>query len=223
MCEALTLLEEITTANTEDIYICIECEYNGASQNRGELFSFKIAMLINEEDILNRWVIEAKVKCDDVQATYRSIVGSREKRLTDALESINVVRQAYHGNVMVGNHCVILLKMYLVLTSVIEDHIVAREHFNEIFSLLAAIMNLVIAQRFLTEDECNDLEKLCEGLGGKFQIFFPYRKITRKIHKLIFNIPRFANNWKTIGMLSEQEGESKHAAVNAELCSLTCV
>ena len=29
--------------------------------------------------------------------------------------------------------------------------------------------------------------------------------------------------YKTIGMLSEQEGESKHASVNAELRSLTCV
>ena len=28
---------------------------------------------------------------------------------------------------------------------------------------------------------------------------------------------------KTIGMLSEQEGESKHAAINAELRSLACV
>ena len=47
--------------------------------------------------------------------------------------------------------------------------------------------------------------------------------MTRKIHELIFNIPRFANNWKTIGMLPEQEGESEHAAVNAELRSLACV
>ena len=29
--------------------------------------------------------------------------------------------------------------------------------------------------------------------------------------------------WKTIGMLSEQEGKSKHAAVNAELRSLVYV
>ena len=132
---------------------------------KGELFSFKIATLINEEDILIGRVIEAKVKCDDFQATYRSIVGSREKRLTDALESIKVVRQAY-GNVMVGNHCVIFLKKYLVLTTVIEDHIVAREHFNEIFSLLAVIMNLVMAQRFLTEEECNDFVKVS---GENFQ------------------------------------------------------
>ena len=47
--------------------------------------------------------------------------------------------------------------------------------------------------------------------------------MTCKIHELIFNIPRFVNNWKTTGILSEQEGEFKHAAVNAELCSLACV
>ena len=29
------------------------------------------------------------------------------------------------------------------------------------------------------------------------------------------NVPHFIKNFKTIGMLSEQEGESKHASVNA--------
>ena len=43
------------------------------------------------------------------------------------------------------------------------------------------------------------------------------------MHEMIFNVPRFVNHWKTIGLLLEQEGESKHAAVNAELRSLACV
>ena len=223
MCETLTPLEEITTVNEDEIYKCIECSHDAPPQDRKELFSIKIASLIDEEDMFNERVIEDKIKCDNFQATYRSIVGSREKRLNDALESIKVVRQAYHGNVMVGNHCVIVLKKYYVLTSVIDDQIVVREHFDKTFSLLASIMNLVMTRRFLTESECTDLEEKCTHFGDIFPIFFPDRKITRKIHELIFNIPRFVKNWKTIGMLSEQEGESKHAAVNAELRSLACV
>ena len=44
-----------------------------------------------------------------------------------------------------------------------------------------------------------------------------------KMHEMIFNVPRFVNHWKTTGLLSEQERESKHAAVYAELRSLACV
>ena len=35
---------------------------------------------------------------------------------------MNVERQAYHGNVFVGNHCVIVLNPYLELTNIISDH-----------------------------------------------------------------------------------------------------
>ena len=66
-------------------------------------------------------------------------------------------------------------------------------------------------------NEISDLEDLTDQFGEIFPIYFLERNITRKIHKLIFNVPRFVNKHKTIGMLSEQEGESKHAAINAEL------
>ena len=45
----------------------------------------------------------------------------------------------------------------------------------------------------------------------------------KKDPQLIFNVPQFVKKHKTIGMLSEQEGESKHAGINAEFCSLACV
>ena len=62
-----------------------------------------------------------------------------------------------------------------------------------------------------------------QTLGKGFRFFY-WREISvEKIHELIFNIPRFVKNkLKTIGMLSEQDGESKHAAVKAER-SLACV
>ena len=52
---------------------------------------------------------------------------------------------------------------------------------------------------------------------------FPNRNITRKINELIFSVPCFIKKDKTIGLLSEQEGESKHASVNAVLRSMACV
>ena len=81
-------------------------------------------------------------------------------------------------------------------------------------------MKLMMARRFLTKEEIN---YLCEKCGEIFPKYFPARNITRKIHKFVFNVPRFVKTYRTIGLLSEQEGESKHAAINAELQSLSSV
>ena len=124
---------------------------------------------------------------------------------------------------MVGNHCVEVLKHYKVLTNVIKDKPTDEAHFDDVFKILSDIMEFVMARRFLTDDEITILEGNCYMLGERFPLYFPVRNITRKIHELVFNVPRFVKKWRTIGMLSEQEGESKHAAVNAELRSLACV
>ena len=60
------------------------------------------------------------------------------------------------------------------------------------------------------------------NLDKNFQ-YFPQRNITPNIHELVFNIPLFVQKHKTIGMLSEQEGESKHASINAEIQPLANV
>ena len=177
MCEIMTPSEEITMTNNDEQYKCLQCIAFDADQpeeDRCKLFSVKIATLIDEEEKLNANLIESKIKCDNFQAKYRSIIGAHEKALNDALESIKVIRQAYHGNVMVGNHCVIVLKKFWVLTAVIEDASV-RDKFNEIFTILADIMALVMACRFLSTDEINHLENLCK-LWGKVSAFFTGEK-----------------------------------------------
>ena len=84
-------------------------------------------------------------------------------------------------------------------------------------------MDIISARRFLTNSEIVTLEEHCNMFGCLFPKYFPDRSITRKIHELVFNVPKFAKEHNTVGLLSEQEVESKHASVNAELCSLPCV
>ena len=106
---------------------------------------------------------------------------------------------------MVGNHCVIVLKSYLVLTSVISDKKEDFGIFNEIFfNIFDKMMSLVMARRFLNNEEIERLEGLCNDFRKKFPIYFLTLNITRKIHELIFNVPRFVKKCRTIGMLSEQ-------------------
>ena len=50
--------------------------------------------------------------------------------------------------------------------------------FEEIFTLLAAIMALVMARRFLIPEEIERLEKLCSKFGVKFPFFS-----TKEYHK----------------------------------------
>ena len=142
--------------------------------------------------------------------------------LNAALDNVKVVRQAYHGIAMVGNHCHVVLKHFTKLTRVLGD----RDDellFNEIFGLFKDITMLMSAPRFLNDQEIDRLEELCFDFGAKFSVDFPERNITRKIHELVFRVPEFVRQFRTLGLLSEQEGESKHAAINAELRSLASV
>ena len=121
---------------------------------------------------------------------------------------------------MVGNHCIKVLENYPVLTSVLGE---TGAMYDWMFSTLSDIMKLVMARRFLEDDEIDRLEQLCHSFGAKFPMVFPDRNITFKIHELVFNVPIFARKWRTVGLMCEQGGESLHAVLKAEFRTVTCV
>ena len=84
-------------------------------------------------------------------------------------------------------------------------------------------MDLISTRRFLTDDEINFVVILCNKFGASFPMYFPEHNITRKIHELLFTVPRFLRKFITVGLLGEQTSESKHASVNAELRSFASV
>ena len=225
MCEGLTQEEETKLSKTS--YTCIKCRVDAATRDpnfvREEIvkcFDSKISVLINEEEFLQKQIIDLQVICDDLKSSYHKYTGQREKRLNEELEKMHVHRQAYHGNVFVGNHAIIVLENHRSLTKVIEDQ-AGYDALNKIFDNFNGIVKLMMARRFLTPEEIENLKSLIHEFGVQFPSFG--RSITRKIHELIFTVPRFVTKYKTIGLLSEQEAESKHASVNAELRSLACV
>ena len=218
MCEGLSPVEEVNAG--ENPYTCIRCT---GIVNVSDVFADQVNLLIEDESEMNKEIVAVRTQCDDLKAEYNRIIGARERSLNLALESLKVVRQAYHGSVMVGNHCVIVLEKYLELTSVINDHTELYHKLNTIFELFRKIMKLVMKKRFLEDYEISSLENLCNNFGRTFPRFFPERNIIRKIHELIFHLPPVVKKYRTVGMRSEQEGESKHAAVNAELRPLANV
>lgn len=136
---------------------------------------------------------------------------------------MGVIRQSYHGKVFVDNHCKKILQNFHFLTEVIRDQEDMFQNFKKIFTIFRDIQRLMSANRFLTSDEIETFNNLCIAYGKRFPILFPNRNLTRKMHKLIFTVPRFVRKFKTLGKLSEEEGESLHAAVNQELRQLACV
>ena len=157
------------------------------------------------------------------QIAIEDEMGPLEAKLLLALEQINVKRQAYHGHSFVGNHCKTILKNYGKLCSVLDDHPEEKNKFMLIFSIYAEIQPLIANKNILSEAEIRTVESLCTNFGEQFPILFPEESITRKMHELIFHIPRFIAYHKTLGMFSEEEGESLHNVINQELRSLYCV
>ena len=68
----------------------------------------------------------------------------------------------------------------------------------------------------MAETEINTVKSLCTGFGH-FTKYFPNENIPLKIHELVFDVPRFLAKHKTLGYLSEEEGESVHHSINKQL------
>ena len=216
MCEGRTPIEEATA---DDEYNCTDCK---GHEKVSDVINRNIEAFLNEEDALNDIIVESRKKCDDLKAAYVNHVGPYEQALLNALDSLNVVRQAYHGNVMVGNHCHKVLEGFTTLTNVLP-HEDDRARFNTVFRVFDSIMELVLAKRFLSANEIDLLAQRCNEFGVVFPKNLPERNITPKVHMIVFDVPEFVRAHKTIGVVSEQEGESKHAAINAEIRPLACV
>ena len=202
MCEGLSPIDEVGGGGD---YICVNCS---GRTDRSQIFTETINKLIAEEDVINRDIISKRVLCDNLKAVYTNIIGSREKALNAALESIKVIRQAYHGNVMVGNHCVIVLKNFQTLTSVISDNNELLAKFNQIFSIFSEIMMLIMCRRFLEENEISRLEDLCHQFGEVFPIHFPERKTSQeKFMSSFLTCQHLCDNTKQLDYSQNKKGK----------------
>ncbi len=152
----------------------------------------KAAETLSEEDSIRSDMVGLSIECDNRKAMSECNMGPRERELNRKLEDMKVIRQAYHGNVFVGNHCEIVLKNYELLCSVIADKQEHHKKFTCIFQIFSELCPfLFIKSRFLTNHEIRLVEKLCTDFGKGFPVLFPDKNITRKIHELIFNVPLF--------------------------------
>ena len=77
---------------------------------------------------------------------------------------IKLVRQAYHGNVFVGNHCKIILKNYEKLCDVVSDEPEFHEHISERFRICLEVDKLISAKRFFDRNRNKHSNHCARGL-----------------------------------------------------------
>ena len=109
-------------------------------------------------------IAELKSHCEALKDSIDSNIGDYECQLLETLDRIKVVRQAYHGNVFIGNHCKIILKNYEKLYDVVSDEPEFHGHISESFCIYSELDKLISAKRFLTEIEIYTVKIFCTGL-----------------------------------------------------------
>ena len=144
------------------------------------------------------------------------------------LDQIGKNRQAYHGNVFVGNHCKVILAKdknqvfnFVKLCSFLTDE-VTKDNFVELFRIYSEACSLMARRHLLSENEKVTLKSLCYNFGALFPVYFRKNTLTRKIRELVFHVPRFVDEHWTVGLFSEKEGECLHHLINLEAVQLSC-
>ena len=78
--------------------------------------------------------------------------------------------------------------------------------------------HLMTAKKMLTGEELTNLKRHCLKFGEIYPQHFPESPcLIRKMHALTFHVPSFAEDHGTIGLFSEEEGETIHKIVNEKL------
>ena len=146
-------------------------------------------------------------------------MGPRERQLSAFLESISVVRQAYHGHSLVGNHCIKVIEHHEEMCTIIQGSD-KQDKIVHAFQIYEQLHPLLYANRFLSDEEVEMVVNRCDEFGTYYPQYFTEENVFRKVHELVCTVPRFVQNHRTIGLLSEQSAESLHAAVNCEARAL---
>ena len=157
----------------------------------------KIETLHNDVKSLEIAINELTVKCKKFRQDSENSMGDFECCLLKILDDVGVKRQTYHGNVFVGNHCKVILAKdgngvfnFSKLCSVPPDESLKKKFFD-LFELYIVARNLMAHKGFLNSEEINTLVFNCFEFGAKFPIYFQDLPLTREIHELVFDLPRF--------------------------------
>lgn len=187
------------------------------------------------EKRLNSCLQQLKIAKTNVE-TFKNIklnMGPKVKELEKAVKSLGVNIMAYHSHSFIGNHCLTLIQKTTKtvvdkktgipsvneidgpakLTAPIAEQPEMQRKLYNLLSQFGKIFPLIIAARFLKKNEINELKHLCSLLGEQYFQDFGEETMTLKMHMLIYEVPKVAEEFGTLGV-SEEGVESSHAYIN---------
>ena len=210
LCIAETY-EEISNKLIIDSILCAQCSNR---KHPEELLEDHQRELQNKEFQLMSWERKVKnlEKLEEQKLSEHAMYTCQEEQLFDQLlKKFNIHEQSQHGGTLIGNHCDILLDNYEIYCQTLpkqED----KDFFMDYFKVLKFIIRKCSAKRWLSESEIKEVEHYCHRFGELWPKLT--KTITLKADDIIYHIPKFLKQWKTIGMFSEEDTESLHRECN---------
>lgn len=219
LCEGVPSSES-TRVEALPSYSCLL--HSGALSDKVSLLQLneiRLDSLRSKQKIVEGEFYSLRTKCMLLKHECENMVGSFEKQLLKVLDDMNVDRQAYHSNAFVGNHCKIILEKFSMFceTLCLVDEDFCKKMMT-VMKEFSGAHRLMTAKKMLTGRELTDLKHHCTKFGEIYPLYFPESPcLIRKMHALTFHVPMFAEEHETIGLFSEEEGETIHKIVNQKL------
>ena len=125
---------------------CLHCRSFITEKSIRDYFVAKSNEKSERKGKLKLDITELKSQCEALKDSIDSNIGDCERQLLETLDRIRVVRQAYHGNVFIGNHCKIILNNYEKLCDVVSDEPEFHKHISECFRIYSKLNKLISAK-----------------------------------------------------------------------------
>ena len=191
LCEGYAT-SEVLQVKTLATYSCLVCSKSVSNLDSLKKYNLsRLESLREKQTAAEQEFFLLRDECFDLKKQVDAMVGPLEKQLLKVLDDIKVNRQAYHGNVFVGNHCKIILKIFSQLCDVIsKPEPETCKKMKEVFGAFSGAHHFMTLKKLLTDEEINYLCHFCEDFGSVYPKAFPESPcLTRKMHELIFHVP----------------------------------
>ena len=153
-CQCEGIFSQGTSLSDNADFQCLRCQSFFTGESIRDYFVAKSNENSKHQRKLDLDIAELKSQCAALKDSIDSNIGDYEQQLLKTLDRIKVVRQAYHGNVFIGNHYKIILNNYEKLCDVVvSDEPEFHEPISECFHIYSELDKLISAKRFLTEAE----------------------------------------------------------------------
>ena len=150
-------------------------------------------------------------------------------RVRRLLRALKIEQQPYHGGAFIGRYCVLLLHAGAAFADVLRPSIFTRHrdgavqtfgddtyanHTAAALSMFGRIHQLFSAARTLCSHEQIELAALTRRFGRAYPRWFPNDTLPPKFHAVTAHLSAFALANGSVGLYTEECGESMHVVMN---------